>query len=168
MRLKIHLAFAFVSMCAGMCAGCDYDARNAYSQPNRSYGYLPGYPQPNELYGYAPGYAPDGYSPSYSPYGYAPSYHQPAPSLGLGFGYFGGGARRNYGREEWHEHQEQGRERRGGFHQPPAALNTPPPAANVPPPAFHPTTPPIAHSVPSAAANAAALDRLGFRANRNP
>jgi hypothetical protein len=159
MRLNIQLALALASI----CAGCGYDTGNDYAQ----HGYVPEYPQPSAPYGYAPGYAPYGY-PSYSPYGYAPQYYQQAPSLGLGFGYFGGGGRRDHERDEWREHQEFGREHRGGFHQPPAALNLPPPAAHAPPPAFHPAAPAVAPSVPPAAANAAALNRLGFRANPRP
>lgn len=156
MRLKIYVVLAFVFV----CAGCDYDAGNAYSRPNQSYGYIP--PQPNEIYGYPAGYPPYGYPPNYSSYGYEPPYYQQAPSFGLGFGYFSGSGHGRLRRDEWHEHQEHGLEQRGGSHPPPAALNMPPPAAHAPPPA-RPAAPPAAHSAPSAAANAAALSSLGFR-----
>jgi hypothetical protein len=138
MRLKIHFALAP----AALCLGCGYDGANEYLQADRAYGYVPGYSQPIEPYRYPP---------NYSPYGYAPRYYQQAPSLGLGFGYFGGGRRRYHERDEWHEHQGRGRERQGGFHQPPAAPNVPPPAAHAPPAFFRPTAPPNVSPPPAAA-----------------
>lgn len=100
------------------------------------------YAQMNQPYGYAPG----GYVPRYA-YGYSPSYDPPGPSLG--FGYFGGGDRN----DNWHTLHNHGGDRAYRGDRPRGGLNGPPPAA------------PAARSVPSPAANAAALDRLGFRPN---
>jgi hypothetical protein len=107
------------------------------------------------------GYAPYEYGSNYAVYGYPPPYYQPAPSLGLGFGYFGG---RRADEREWHERHDGSREHYGG--RSPAGLNMPP--AHALPPAIHSAPPPVARSAPAPAANAAALDRLGFRANPHP
>lgn len=96
------------------------------------------------------GYAPYGYVPHYS-YGSPPSYYQPAPSPG--FGYFGGLGHRDYYRHKWPSHHEGGRQYHGGG--PRVGQTAPPPAAHAP----------TARSAPGPAANASALDRLGFRAN---
>src|ERR1700722_5779518 len=117
---------------AGLCAGCAYDGGGADSQPNQLDGNAPGYVPPGEYYEYPP---------RYPPYGYAPQYYQPAPSLGLGFGVFGGGGHREHEREEeWREHHDRGErphgfERGEGHHR---GFNPAPAAAHMPPPAFRP------------------------------
>jgi hypothetical protein len=92
-----------VWLSVGFCAGCGID--NGYSAApfgQTTYGYA----QPGLAY--APDYAPSyGYAP---PYGYAPVYgytapYQPAPSYGLGLGFFGGGHRDWRERGEWREHE---------------------------------------------------------------
>jgi hypothetical protein len=174
MRGDLHL----VVVLAGLCTGCAYDGSDGSSQPNQLYGYGPEYTPPGEYYGYPPSYPPYGYAP----YGSAPQYYPPAPSLGLGFGVFGGGGHREHERkeewrehhdrggghrehereEEWREHHNRGGERprgfeRGeghgsGFNPPPAAINMPPATAHMPPPAFRPAPPPVAQRPPPPAA----------------
>jgi hypothetical protein len=127
MRGDLHL----VMVLAGLCAGCAYDGGGGYSQPNQLYGYAPEYMPPGGYYEYPP---------SYPPYRYEPQYHQPGPSRGLGFGFFGGGGHREHEREEGREHNDPGDRPRGfergeghhsRFNQPPAATNVPPAAANA-------------------------------------
>ncbi len=125
--MRVHLQLVMVL--AGLCAGCAYDGSGGNSQPNQLYGYAPGDMPTGEFYGYAPSYSPYGFAP----YGATPQYYQPAPSLGLGFGVFGGDGHREH-EEEWREHHDRGERPPGfergeghhsGFNRPPAAVNIP-------------------------------------------
>jgi len=157
MRSRTHFALAFV----GLCSGCAYDAGTAYQQTAQSYRYAP-----------YDAYASYGYPPSYY---YQPDYYQPAPSVGLGLGFFGGGSHREHDRDDWRYHGGR-REHHDGTHPlpppvgqnvPPSVIQRPPAAGHSPPPAVRPNPRPVAQR-PTSPANAAALDRLGFRANPHP
>jgi len=168
-----------VWLSVGFCAGCGID--NGYGAA----------PFGQTSYGYAqPGlaYAPD-YGMAGPSYGFAPAYgymapYQPAPSYGLGLGFFGGGHRDRDWRErgEWREHEHFDRGD-GRFRQAPqASFNPAPNMGNRPTTSqfgpgsplgnlgFRPSAPPPVAAVrpPTAQfAPGSPLGNLGFRPNRN-
>jgi hypothetical protein len=163
MRSRTHFALAVVAL----CSGCGYDASTAYQQTPQTYRYAP--------YG---SYAAYGYPP---PYYYQPDYYQPAPALGSGFGFFGGGNHHENDRDDWRYHQGRREHHDGAYPLPhPVGRNAPPSvvppvAGHSPPPVSRPNPPPAAQR-PTPAGNAAARPpssvpprtEINYRTTRRP